>query len=431
MRRLTDLLIRYRILLLVYGFGLIVALWERNHAPPPAETDDVAVLPPHADALVKIWPEHADACYVRSIRARYLRFDLEEALAELQTGLERAPKSTERIVYAYAYVLTLMEGSKDLADAAVRRWQREFPYSDFQDPRALDEGPFPALQIAASHWLSALSPEGRTLARIPQEGTVELWNVHSGEVDRYAPADTRHAAHVLCFSTDGRRLLVHHSGHQVSLMNTETKAVETVFSGHAHDVYSAAVSPDGSQCATGDANNDIRLWDAQSGHELRVITEHTRPVSALAWSSDGTMLASGDWNGTIQLTDQKSGDSKELKHHIGAIASLVFAPDDGLLAAAGRDAKVTVWDTQTGKIRHTLKEHDGPISRVVFDHTGEFLASGGSDGRVVICRARSGKRMQSVRLPSTIIGIQFATNAPVFSVAAVNGSVQQFPLRIR
>ena len=104
----------------------------------------------------------------------------------------------------------------------------------------------------------AYSPDGRTLANGTFDGTIRLWDVHTG------------------------KLLY-------------------ILTGHTFSVRSVAYSPDGHTLASGGWDSKVKLWNTVLGQHKDTLAGHTSVVSSVAFSPDGRTLASGSYDKTIRL----------------------------------------------------------------------------------------------------------------------------------
>jgi CHAT domain/WD domain, G-beta repeat len=71
--------------------------------------------------------------------------------------------------------------------------------------------------------------------------------------------------------------------------------------GHAHSVWSVAVSPDGQTLVSGSQDKTIKVWELSTGKLIRTLTGHEGRVWSVAVSPDGQTLVSGSSDRTIKV----------------------------------------------------------------------------------------------------------------------------------
>jgi WD40 repeat protein len=104
----------------------------------------------------------------------------------------------------------------------------------------------------------AWSPDGKTLASVDGDGTLNLWSI------------------------SGRKLLRtlsgHHGGSSSVAWNLNSKTL-------------ASAGWDGS----------LKIWDVESGRLLRVLRGHSDEITSIAWSPDTKTLAAGSLDSAVKL----------------------------------------------------------------------------------------------------------------------------------
>jgi RNA polymerase sigma factor (sigma-70 family) len=231
-------------------------------------------------------------------------------------------------------------------------------------------------ELKGIYGVTALSPDGRTLATAGHLGRIDLWELPSGKRLNEPPSE----------SLD-------------------------------EDLSWVQFSPDGRMAATGGWKEHVRLWEADTGRLLRELP-HTGPC---VFSPDGRSLITGGWtDGKIRVWEVATGKevrqfatgqstapasspiSTTLYSAAGQFAtrqSTVFAlavsPDGSLLAEVSFGARL--WDLRTGKLRTTV----GPKChglQVAFTPDGKALAvrhvSQSADPAVGLYETATGKRLR-------------------------------------
>src|SRR5262249_25522149 len=152
----------------------------------------------------------------------------------------------------------------------------------------------------------------------------------------------------LAFAPDGKRLASVALDHTVQVWNIS--AVEPLRLEHGSQLWCLAFSPDGRRLATGSLNG-IHLWDLAAGDEDREEFLNIRgegKCRRLAFSPDGTRLAA--WRRVWASATGR--EIAALKANAGNRPSLgegvAFSPD-GKRVASAWSGQISICDAQTGE----------------------------------------------------------------------------------
>jgi len=239
-----------------------------------------------------------------------------------------------------------------------------------------------------SHSVSsvAFSPNGVLLATASEsngstKGRIQIWELQPGEALDLGESGERSPSVV--FSPGGRRLA---SGSAepdgvIRVWNLQSGQLRTL-KGPWGGPASIAFSPDGRWIAAADAaltNTTIRLWDLETG-TASTLGHCARQVTSLSFSPDGKTLASGSWDEMVRLWDLHTRAATVLARECSCICCLSFSPRADQLAACSLDSRIRVWDLTTAKAR-TIGSCDN-INALAFSSDGRVLVTGSSDGTV-------------------------------------------------
>ncbi len=418
---MLNLLRQNYVPLVVAALAAVVAARELNLDFSADPIEDSMSLPDDADIRVALWPEDANSYHIRNIRARFFRFDLQEAREILEEGLRHGLKAEEKLFYEYAYVLILMNARQNEIDEAVALWQHYYPTSIKTDPRLLNAVPFPSPMRAATTWKGTLSRDGRWYARSLSSGVVEVWDTQTGTANKVG----RNVQFPIAFSLSANRLATVGDGPSLRLWDLKNMERTVDLKGHLAPVYAVAFSADEALCASGAADRTIRLWNTETGQLLRVVGKLDRTVSALCFSHDDSMLAAGSWNGKISIFHLATDRTFELHGHYGAISAVQFKADGASIVSASRDGTIRTWDIETGRVQQVFSPSGRtPVADVQISGDG-LLVAGVSAGRTVnVWNSASGKLLSTNNTPAEPIGVAFRSDNRTLAVACTDHSVQ-------
>jgi len=191
----------------------------------------------------------------------------------------------------------------------------------------------------------ALTPDGKTLARVRADGEAKVWELPSGKkLSSLATEDA--TIYYVALAPDGRTLLTI-GKKQVTLWDVTTRKEVRRFESPQGDfgIFALAFSPNGKVLASGCRNGPVRLWEVATGKQ-RLALPDSRADGALAFSPNGAALAGVTPNGdTIDFWDARTGQARSpLRGHQGGAYSVAFAADGRRLASASQDTTVLLWD---------------------------------------------------------------------------------------
>jgi WD40 repeat protein len=241
-----------------------------------------------------------------------------------------------------------------------------FKYSDRSQPEGCDLTVFSpcgnALQdIVSSPYRAAFSPDNQTLAVLyspPSEGpsyrkwysTLRVYKAQEGSL-LYMFGDLQHPVTGFAYSPDGRELLVGFLDGSIQIWDLLSGQMS--FSAHHFS------PPMGYVAFSRDGRFVITLsWhsiDIRSAVDGSRVAQYAADGFALSPTEDLVALSFPD--GSIDI--RKIEDSAVVQHieaHKGPIYALAFSNDGQTLTSSGEDCAIKAWDVHSGKFIHLFEK---------------------------------------------------------------------------
>ena len=251
------------------------------------------------------------------------------------------------------------------------------------------------------------SLDGKLLATGHYDGTIRLWNLPTTELkmtftpnptvaywdetdERYRHTFSRHKRIIMSvtFSPDRNILAAGIDNGTIELWDVNTGELR-ILKGHDETVtvsvkMRVSFSNDGSTLASTSAYSEVHLWDVATGELIKTLGEQSEGATNVSFSPDGNTLATYNRTG-LHLWDvetykllQTFNQAPELVSD-GFDANISFSPDGSTIATYTYDKTsysraLYLWDVPTNTLRNVL---DGPydfVDAISYNTNGNILA---------------------------------------------------------
>lgn len=187
----------------------------------------------------------------------------------------------------------------------------------------------------------ALSPDGRTVA-IARADKVALLSTANRELIRTLGVHGRETKY-LAFAADGGTLATASEDGTVQTWDLASGQMTRTLPGGR--ITALRFAPAGRTLASATEDGSVSLWDLGTGNLSMQLKKHSGAVNAIAFSADGNLMATGSDDRTVIIWETATGKARHtLKGHELAVTSLAFSPDGSLLAAGAGNASVVLWE---------------------------------------------------------------------------------------
>jgi len=278
-----------------------------------------------------------------------------------------------------------LRGSLEVTDSALGRalW-----WTLTQEPLAW-KGAFPSTVYDISY-----APDGRRIAVAHLTNAVSVIDIDTREVQSLRSISDQVVG--VAFAGDGRRLAYGTWDGSIGLWDTEQDRAELLSPGKSV-LWRMEFQPGGDLLATVHADSIVRLWDTAKGGAPRELAGHTAEVSALAFSADGERIATGGFDNQVIIWSAKDGRRLQtLTGHTDAVMGLGFSPDGQRLVSASIDRTLRVWNLADGTTTEVLRGHGAGVYAAVFARDGSQVFSAAYDRTVRAWRPGTGERPRTI-----------------------------------
>jgi len=189
-------------------------------------------------------------------------------------------------------------------------------------------------------WPVRISPDGRSLALAPRDGSLSTMDIKSGREEPLRPAAEKEKLADIAFSPDGRRLA--DAGARFQVWDLRKRKI--LFSATGKAPFASPVFTADSLDVACICGEGVTIWDASSG-QVRQKLPVGRGTTAIAFSPDGRRLASLAFeDGRLRLWDTRTGRILLTLQALSRMHfEVAFSPDGNQLITQGQ-LGTWVWD---------------------------------------------------------------------------------------
>ncbi|MEM5406199.1 DUF4365 domain-containing protein [Paraburkholderia unamae] len=171
---------------------------------------------------------------------------------------------------------------------------------------------------------------GGSIVCFAEDGIITIW-----DSPRHVPRELRHPGGVCCVRYEAEMFLSAGADGTVRVWNIHTGHCQRVLEGHTGSVTGLALNSDGSLLLSGSKDKTVRLWDLRTGLCLNEFAAHTAAVRELAWHPQGGAFVSAGEDRNLRLWSIHSGKLLRILDGNEHDALALAVDENGVVAGDG------------------------------------------------------------------------------------------------
>ncbi|MBL7648731.1 MAG: protein kinase [Candidatus Hydrogenedentes bacterium] len=306
--------------------------------------------------------------------------------------------------------------------------------------RELESGAllFESPELPAEPGQPVLSPAGRHVAALAEDGVLRVFDVATGRP--VATVQDSSLSRILAFSPDSERIALAATPNEIRIYQTKDGVTVAALRGHSHWVRAGVFDEDGAMFYSCAGEAAVKAWQVPAPGGAAVGASPHRIVD-LARSEALPLIGAGSSNGMARFLDASSlepiltvasfepnlgmelaispagdkavatlGPKTARVLHLpdgavltqwtgspGPIRALEYCRDGKVVAALGGDSSVYLWDSASGREVLRFDGHAERVLALAVMPEGAMIATGDRAGRILLWDSRSGSIQREIR----------------------------------
>lgn len=245
----------------------------------------------------------------------------------------------------------------------------------------------------------AITPDKRFLAAAGSK-SIKLFDIRSNNPNPTLSFD-EHTGNVtaVAIQADGKWMASSSEDGTVKVWDLRTGHVQRSYK-HGSPVNDVVIHPNQGELISCDDDGNVRIWDLSENtctHQL--MPENDVPVRSVSVASDGTMLVAGNNKGNCYVWRMSNTKDVTALHpvtkfrsHGKHITKVLLSPDGKHLATCSADYTARIWSTEDNfALETTLQGHQRWVWDCAFSADSAYLVTASSDHYVRLWELASGQ----------------------------------------
>jgi WD40 repeat protein len=243
---------------------------------------------------------------------------------------------------------------------------------------------------SGSIWSVVVTPDGEQIISGSQDGTINIWNLNSGNLVHTIEA---HKDSVNTVCTDGLNIISGSRDKTIKVWNLEKGELVHTLTSHSKAVNATVLTPDSSKIISGSDDKTLKIWELETGELLHTLNGNYAPVQAVTtvFTKNKKWVIYSPYNHIMRVWNLETGEEFTLGDSdmvwSEKVLSIAATRDGQRVITASQNGTIIVWKVGTWEKEHTFQGHSEPISTVAVTPNGKHIISGSSfDGTIKIWR---------------------------------------------
>jgi len=147
-----------------------------------------------------------------------------------------------------------------------------------------------------------------------------------------------------------------------------------------------AFSPNNKFIAVAGPSNDISVFNTQTSYLISVFEDHEQTISSLVFIKSGSVMLSGSFDGSICGWDfhtfalcLKRSQSEKNAQSDNAIISISLPANESVIVVGYTTGVISIFDVMTVQPIESFKAHNHCLMDCAISHNGEYIVSASQD----------------------------------------------------
>jgi WD40 repeat protein len=235
-----------------------------------------------------------------------------------------------------------------------------------------------------------LSSNGHLLATVGL--TIIIWSTDSGIQIGELPPNS--LVNSIAFSDDGKLLATGDSTGSITIWDLASGKVQRQFAAHHDAIDALAFSHDNHYLAAGSWDKTASIWDVRSGTQTATLKGHTGWVTAISFDATSTHVVTGGFDGLINVWETASGKNIASATNTMAgvpmiVHSVAFSRDGNSIFAVSIGA-AGIWSASTGGKVRSFDNLSAQTALIACKADGKHVVVVGTDGSIALIEISTG-----------------------------------------